>query len=73
MDKIEEKLKRAEKKAEEIQKKYDGMSLNEKIEFARNNRSEYKKDMNIMSRYSNLLARSIGYAGGMKHYEKENR
>jgi len=68
---IDQRLKLAEKRMMDIEKKQSKMSVDEILRYRRNRPEEYKRDQNIINRYWNLYARSQGYARGMAQMLKE--
>lgn len=70
---ISQRIEKAEKKAKLIKEFYDNMSLDEKLIYMREHPQEHKKNRNILNRYYNLLAREMGYSGGMEQFIRENK
>jgi len=68
---IVQRLQKAEAKAKPLIEKYGKMDLDQILNEIRNNKVQYRKDQNIITRYLNLNARSIGFAGGIDQAGKE--
>jgi len=68
---IKQRLQNSEEKAKPLINKYDKMSFEERIKFIKNNRFQFKRDMNIINRFYNLIAREQGFAIGIKQFKKE--
>ena len=47
--------------------------VDEKLKELRENPKEFKKKLAKLTRETNKLAREEGYAGGWKHFAKENK
>ncbi len=71
MEEITERIKKAEKKAIPLIRKYEKMSVDETLRNRRENREEVKKDYNIIHRYYNHIAKDAGYARGIEQARKE--